>query len=61
MAAAVEFGPRLSDSHVVFVVDNESDVHVINRLRSRESRAGGAPAAALHAGAKLRGIAEDFP
>ena len=38
LAAAVEFGSQLSDSHVVFVVDNESDVHVINRLRSRESR-----------------------
>jgi hypothetical protein len=38
LAAAVEFGPLLRDSHVVFVVDNESDVHVINRLRSREPR-----------------------
>ena len=38
LAAAVEFGPLLANSHVVFVVDNESDVHVINRLRSREKR-----------------------
>ena len=38
LAAAVEFGPLLTDSHVVFVVDNESDVHVVNRLRSREPR-----------------------
>ena len=38
LAAAVEFGPLLADSHVVFAVDNESDVHVINRLRSREPR-----------------------
>jgi hypothetical protein len=38
VAAAVEYGPALKDSHVVFVVDNESDVHVINRQRSREPR-----------------------
>ena len=38
LAAAVEFGAELTDAHVVFVVDNESDVHVINRLRSREPR-----------------------
>jgi hypothetical protein len=37
-AAVVEFGPLLANGHVVFVVDNESDVHVINRLRSREPR-----------------------
>ena len=38
LAAAVEFGPLLAGSHVVFAVDNESDsdVHVINRLRSRD-------------------------
>jgi hypothetical protein len=38
VAAAVEFGPLLADSHVVFVIDNNSDVHVINRLRTREPR-----------------------
>ena len=38
VAAVVEFGALLSNSHVVFMVDNESDVHVINRLRSRETR-----------------------
>jgi hypothetical protein len=38
LAAAVEFGERLRDSHVVFIIDNESDTHVINRLRSRDQR-----------------------
>lgn len=38
LASAVEFGGFLANSHVIFVVDNESDVHVINRLRSREPR-----------------------
>ena len=38
LAAAVEFGTLLQDCHVVFVVDNKSDVEVINRLRSREPR-----------------------
>jgi hypothetical protein len=38
LAAAVEYGAHLSDSHVVFVVDNESDVHVLNRLSTREPR-----------------------
>ena len=38
VAAAVEYGPALSNSHVVFVVDNESDVHVVNRQRTREPR-----------------------
>ena len=38
LAAAVEFGPRLRDQHVVFVVDNQSDVAVLNRQRSREPR-----------------------
>ena len=38
LAAAVEFGPVLRDRHVVFVVDNESDVFVINRLRTRDLR-----------------------
>ena len=41
VAAAVEFGERLSNQHVVFVVDNNSDVAVINRLRSREPRVAG--------------------
>ena len=37
-AAAVEFAPQLRDQHhhVVFVIDNESDVHVINRSRTRD-------------------------
>jgi hypothetical protein len=38
LAAAVAYGPLLADSHVVFVIDNNSDVSVINRLRSREPR-----------------------
>jgi hypothetical protein len=38
LAAAVEFGPRLADSHVVFVIDNEADVAVINRQRTRDPR-----------------------
>ena len=38
LAAAVEYGALLANSHVVFVVDNESDVHVINRMRTREPR-----------------------
>lgn len=38
LAAAVEFGPRLANSHVVFVIDNESDVFIINRQRTREQR-----------------------
>ena len=38
LAAAVEYGALLSDAHVVFVIDNESDVAVINRLRTREPR-----------------------
>lgn len=41
LAAAVEFAPYLTDSHVVFVIDNESDVYVINRLRTREPRVAG--------------------
>ena len=36
LAAAVEFGSLLRDRHVVFVIDNESDVHVINRSRTRD-------------------------
>ncbi len=38
VAAAVEYGPRLRNQHVVFVVDNQSDVAVLNRLRTREAR-----------------------
>lgn len=38
VAAAAEYGARLRDQHVVFVIDNESDVSVINRQRSREPR-----------------------
>ena len=38
LAAAVEFGSVLEGSHVVFVVDNESDVHVLNHLSTREPR-----------------------
>jgi hypothetical protein len=38
LAAAVAYGPLLADAHVVFVIDNNSDVSVINRLRSREPR-----------------------
>jgi hypothetical protein len=38
LAAAVEYGQVLTNSHVVFVVDNEADVHIINRQTSRERR-----------------------
>jgi hypothetical protein len=38
LAAAVEYSKWLEGSHVVFVVDNESDVHVLNRLSTREPR-----------------------
>ena len=38
LAAAVEFGPKFRNSHVVFVIDNEADVAVINRQRTREPR-----------------------
>jgi hypothetical protein len=38
VAAVVEFGALLSNCHVVFVIDNGSDVHVLNRQRSREPR-----------------------
>jgi hypothetical protein len=37
-AAAVEFGPLLRDSRVVFVIDNESDTFVLNRHRTRDPR-----------------------
>ena len=38
LAAAVEYGAWLADAHVVFVIDNEADVAIINRLRTREPR-----------------------
>jgi hypothetical protein len=38
LAAAVEYGERLRDRHVVFVVDNASDVAVLNRQRTRDPR-----------------------
>lgn len=34
------YGPLLADAHVVFFIDINSDVSVINRLRSREHRVG---------------------
>ena len=38
LAAAVEYGHLLKDAHVLFVVDNESDVHVLNRMSTKEPR-----------------------
>lgn len=38
LAAATEYGSLLRDSHVVFMVDNASDVFVINRLSTRDSQ-----------------------
>ena len=38
LAAAVEYGEHLTDKHVVFVVDNEADVFIINRLSTRNRR-----------------------
>ena len=38
LAAAVEYGSRLANRHVLFIIDNESDVAVINRQRTREPR-----------------------
>ena len=40
-AAAVEFAGRLANSHVVFVIDNSSDVAIINRQRTRDPRVAG--------------------
>jgi hypothetical protein len=37
LAAAVEFGPMLHDSHIVFVIDNDADVWIFNRLRTRDT------------------------
>ena len=48
LAAVADFGARLSHSHVVFVLDNEADVYVFNRLSSRD------PAVAR----LLRGVAD---
>ena len=33
----VEYGALLEGSHVVFVVDNAADVHVLNRMSSRDA------------------------
>jgi len=38
LAAAFEYSELLRDRHVVFVIDNESDVYVINRLSTRDTR-----------------------
>lgn len=38
LAAVVEFGPVLRDSHIVFMCDNEADVHAFNRNSSRDAR-----------------------
>ena len=38
MAAAAEYGPWLRNQHVIFVIDNTSDVSVINRQRTRHPR-----------------------
>jgi hypothetical protein len=38
LAAVVEYGGRLENQHLLFVIDNNSDVAVINRMRSREPR-----------------------
>ena len=40
LAAVVEYGEHLSNQHLVFVIDNESDVHILNRLRTRDPRLG---------------------
>jgi hypothetical protein len=36
LAAVVEYGALLEGSHVVFVVDNAADVHILNRMSSRD-------------------------
>jgi hypothetical protein len=41
LAAVVEYGHRLEGQHLVFVIDNNSDVAVVNRMRSREPRVAG--------------------
>ena len=38
LAAVLEYGVRLENQHLLFVIDNNSDVAVINRMRSREPR-----------------------
>jgi hypothetical protein len=40
LAAAVEYGSLLRDSHVVFVIDNAADVFVFNRLSTRDIAVG---------------------
>jgi hypothetical protein len=37
-AAAVEYGPLLRDSHVVFVIDNKADTYIFNRQTTRDAR-----------------------
>ena len=36
LAAVVEYGALLGGSHVVFVVDNAADVHILNRMSTRD-------------------------
>jgi hypothetical protein len=36
LAAVAEYGELLADSHIIFVIDNESDVHILNRNRTRD-------------------------
>jgi hypothetical protein len=38
LAAAVEYGALLADSHVVFVLDNKADTFIINRHKTRQPR-----------------------
>jgi hypothetical protein len=38
VAAVVEYGPLLANSHVIFACDNEADTFVINRHRTRDPR-----------------------
>jgi hypothetical protein len=38
MVAAVEYGPLITNQHVVFACDNEADTYVINRHRMRDLR-----------------------
>ena len=52
LAVVLEYGDRLADQHVVFVIDNSSDVSVINRMRSREARVAGLLRALVDASVK---------
>ena len=52
LAAVVEYGERLAHQHLLFVIDNNSDVAVINRLRSREPRVAGLLRALVDASVK---------